>query len=212
MESPLCPPTDAGFRLIETFRWEPGRGILRRERHLARLMHSAALLGITPRGVEDVLEALSGDHSLRVRLTIDRDGCTEMTCLPFQPLPEGAVWRVSIADQRLVSNDPWLRLKTTERQIYDAARAALPEGVDEALFLNERDELCEGTITNLFVGVRDRLLTPPINCGLLPGVLREELLADSDAAESVLTIDVLQAAREIYVGNSLRGLIPAQLI
>ena len=132
--------------------------------------------------------------------------------MPFQPLPEGAVWRVSIADQRLVSNDPWLRLKTTERQIYDAARAALPEAVDEALFLNERDELCEGTITNLFVQVRDRLLTPPINCGLLPGVLREELLADSDAAESVLTIDVLQEVREIYVGNSLRGLIPAQLI
>lgn len=211
MESPLCPPSDPGFRLIETFRWEPGRGILRRDRHLARLMRSAARLGIVPKGVAAALGGLSGYQPLRVRLTVDISGTPEVMTAPFEALRDGAVWNVAVADTLLTSDDPWLGVKTTRRAIYDEARAQLPEGVDELIFLNERGELCEGTITNLFVDTGDDMLTPSLTCGLLPGVLREEMLDKGGVIESVVTLNTLQSAKRIYVGNSLRGLIPVRL-
>jgi 4-amino-4-deoxychorismate lyase len=120
-------------------------------------------------------------------------------------------WVVRLAEARVASSDPWLRLKTTERQLYDAARAALPEGVDELVFLNERDEVCEGTITNVFLDLGDALLTPPVACGLLPGVLRADLLARGACREAVLLPGDLARGR-LLVGNALRGLIPARLV
>ena len=211
MESALCPPADPSFRLIETFRWEPGAGILHRASHMARLARSAARLGIRPRGVDTALAELSGDSPLRVRLTVDANGQAGVTSAPFTPLAHGTIWRVAIADKLLRSDDPWLQVKTTQRAQYDTARAHLPDGVDELLFCNERGELCEGTITNLFVRVDDQLLTPPLSSGLLPGVLRQEMLDSGEAIEAVLTPAALQRATQLFVGNSLRGLIPASL-
>jgi 4-amino-4-deoxychorismate lyase len=87
----------------------------------------------------------------------------------------------------------------------------LPVGIDEAIFLNERDELCEGTITNLFLERDDGvLLTPPVSSGCLPGVLRRALLDDGRAQEAVLRPDDLIGQR-FYMGNSLRGLIAAEV-
>ena len=78
------------------------------------------------------------------------------------------------------------------------------------LLLNRLGEVCEGTITNVFADMGDGvLLTPPLRCGLLPGVLRGELLEGGKAREAVLTEDDLHGAKAIFVGNSLRGLIRA---
>ncbi|MGB8622576.1 MAG: aminotransferase class IV, partial [Paracoccaceae bacterium] len=105
----------------------------------------------------------------------------------------------------------WLGVKTTRRALYDAARAALPDGLDELLYLNQRGEVCEGTITNIFFETGQGLLTPPLSCGLLPGVLRAELLAQGRAREAVLRPADLGTARAVFVGNSLRGLIRAEI-
>lgn len=210
MESPLCPPSDPGFRLIETMRWEPGRGLLHRDRHLARLARSAARLGITPRDVEKSVSDLCADNPLRVRLTVDAAGHCAIATARYVPLPHGTIWTVALADTRVGSGDPWLGVKTTQRQIYETARANLPVGVDEVLFLNERAELCEGTITNLFVDLGAGLVTPPVCSGVLPGILREDLIVTGRATEAVLKPNDLANARALYVGNALRGLIPAQ--
>jgi 4-amino-4-deoxychorismate lyase len=121
-----------------------------------------------------------------------------------------APWTVAIAEERLDSADPWLRLKSSRRERYDAARATLPDGIDEILFLNERGEVCEGTITNVFLAGRPGMRTPAARCGLLPGVLRGEMLAGKRCREAVLRQEDL-ASGDLYVGNSLRGLIPARL-
>jgi para-aminobenzoate synthetase/4-amino-4-deoxychorismate lyase len=73
------------------------------------------------------------------------------------------------------------------------------------LFCNERGELTEGARSNVFVRKDGALLTPPLEAGLLPGILRAELIARGEAREATLTPDDLKG--EIYLGNSLRGLI-----
>jgi 4-amino-4-deoxychorismate lyase len=216
-ESALRNGEPAGFELIETMRYEPGSGFVRPERHLARLYASAAELGFAydAKAVGEALAGAVGSSAgmLRVRLVLSRTGDVGASAQPFEPLPADRVWKLQVARQRLNSSDPLLRHKTTRRQVYVHARAEyLAQQADEVLLLNERDEVCEGTIANLFVDFGDGvLITPRLDCGLLPGVLRGELLDEGKAREAVLTLDRLRSAKAIYVGNSLRGLIPARL-
>ncbi len=81
----------------------------------------------------------------------------------------------------------------------------MPAGIDEALFLNERGEISEGTITTVFFDRGAGLRTPPLSSGLLPGVLRSELACP----EEILRPEDLGIVR-LWVGNALRGLIPAE--
>lgn len=206
----------AGFELIETLRWEPAEGFVRLERHMARLAASARELGfeLSPAVANRALQgAVGGNAPLRVRLTLARDGKSEVTTQPFMPLAKNTIWTLRIAQTRLDDSDPLLRHKTTRRQVYDAARAEFSrEEADEVILLNRRGEVCEGTIANVFADMGDGvLLTPALRCGLLRGVLRGELLESGKAEEAVLTEDDLRRARAIFVGNSLRDLIGARL-
>jgi 4-amino-4-deoxychorismate lyase len=186
-----------GLRLIETVLWD-GAGAPRWALHLGRLQRSAGRLGwacpeVVPSGP---------DHPARLRLTLDSKGRIEWTEAPLPPA--AAQWRVGVASERLRSDDPWLRVKSTRRETYDRARAALPEGLDEVIFLNERGEVCDGSITTVFFDRGQGMRTPPLSCGLLPGVLRAEF----GCPEEVLRAEDLPGVR-LWVGNALRGLIPA---
>jgi branched-subunit amino acid aminotransferase/4-amino-4-deoxychorismate lyase len=77
------------------------------------------------------------------------------------------------------------------------------------VFLNERGELTEGSRSNLFVRRQGKLVTPPLSCGLLPGILRSKLIESGECAEEILYPYDLESADEIFLGNSLRGLIRA---
>ncbi|MDP5219252.1 aminotransferase class IV family protein [Ruegeria sp. 2205SS24-7] len=213
MESPLRHPTEPDFRLIETLGIDPARGFVRLDQHLDRMAHSARVLGISfdRAAAVSCLNGAEGDALLRCRLTLDASGAFALATGALTPSP--ALWRVAIAQERLNPDDPWLRHKTTRRALYDTARAALPGGVDEWLFLNTKGELCEGTITNLFVTRETgEVITPPLSCGLLPGILRQEMLMQGAASEQIVTLDDLRWARLISMGNSLRGLIQVELV
>jgi para-aminobenzoate synthetase/4-amino-4-deoxychorismate lyase len=108
----------------------------------------------------------------------------------------------------------WLAHKTTNRDFYDLPRQEAQQrlAVDEVVFLNERDELAEGSITNLFIEKNGRLYTPALSSGLLPGTLRAELIATGRAEEAVLRLADLETADALYLGNSVRGLIRANWI
>ena len=190
-------------RLIETLLWDGAR-FPRLPLHLARLTAGAGALGFPcdPSAVQAALAAATGPDALRVRLTLGPAGDVEVT---VAPLPAGkAEWRLGLAGARLSSSDPWLRVKSTRRAAYEAARAALPEGIDEVVFQNERGEVCDGAITTVFFDRGQGMRTPPLSCGLLPGVLRAELAVP----EAVLRAEELPRVR-LWVGNALRGLIPA---
>ena len=190
-------------RLIETVLWD-GAGFPRLALHLARLAAGAEALGFAcdAGAVRAALEAAVGDAPLRVRLTLGAAGDVAVTVAPLPPAK--ADWRVGLAAERLESDDPWLRVKSTRRAAYDAARAALPAGLDEVVFRNERGEVCDGTITTVFFDRGAGMRTPPLTSGLLPGVLRAELALP----EEVLLVRDLPRVR-LWVGNALRGLIPA---
>ncbi len=203
------------FSLIETMRWQPGTGFLRLDQHLRRLARSADALGFRqPQDAKGKLEKeVSGDAPLRVRLVMSFRGKIEISTSAFIPEGEETVWRLKVAKTRLQSEDSLFRHKTTRREPYEAARAEYSKDeADEVILLNERDEVCEGTITNVFAEAADgTLITPPLTSGLLPGVLRAELIRERKARGEVLKLADLRH-RRLFVGNSLRGLIRAELV
>jgi len=116
-----------------------------------------------------------------------------------------------ISPTRLDSRSLWLRHKTTERHLYDREWLHYhdSEGADEVIYINERGELAEGSRTTIFIERGGMLLTPPLEAGVLPGVLRSQLMAEGRAVEARLTVADLDTGR-VYLGNSVRGLVPAE--
>jgi 4-amino-4-deoxychorismate lyase len=214
VESAVRSRGDHTFGLIETLRYEPGQGCIRAERHLDRMADSARHFerafdrSIAAR----LLAAITSATRLRVRLFLDPADSLTCATHDFTPVPDGAVWKLAIAKSRLESADTFLAHKTSRRGGYDAARAEFsPSHADEVLMENETRFLCEGTITTLFVRQSGKLITPRLSHGLLRGVLRQEMLNNGLAIEGDLRRSDLIGA-ELFVGNSLRGLIPAKLV
>ncbi len=214
------PPVD--FELIETFLWTPGGGFRFLADHLRRLASSARYFGFRFRR-QAILSALSdavvgdigGGDGRRVRLLLRRDGQVSvgLSSLPG-PGTETATYRVTLSDITVSSRDPFVHHKTTNRSWRDQElEKARKAGFDEVLFLNERDELTEGAITNVFLEMSGRLYTPPAACGLLEGIYRRRVLSDRmlRASGRVLFPEDLQRADRILLTNSVRGIIPATL-
>ncbi len=190
--------------LIETLRHEGG--FVRLGQHLARLASSAAALGFScdeKAALAALNAAVEGAKGiLRVRLTLDQAGKYQAVAHALPPNPPH--WRYRMSPEHTQSSDQLLRHKTSRRELYDRDHP----GCDEMLFCNERGELTEGGRSNIFIRRDGLLLTPSLEAGLLPGILRAELIAGGDAREAVLTPDDLGG--EVWLGNSLRGLIAAK--
>ena len=205
------------FELIETLLYEAGEGFWLLDGHLARLKASAAYFGYAydAAAVRNALDrAVDGrpETRLRVRLLLAEDGAVSVTVAEQPAQAAGSVMRYAISDTRVDSANPFLFHKTTRRELYDREwqHYAETQGTDEVLYLNERGELAEGSRTNIFIERDGKLLTPPLSSGLLPGVLRGDLIAQGTAVEAVLTLDDLARADAVYVGNSVRGLVRAE--
>jgi len=207
--------------LIETLRWQASDGYYLLDRHLDRLENSAHDLGFTcdGAGVRDTLNAATTAFDSpveRVRLLLHRDGSTTLTHTPITLPDADSVLTFALSDKIIDSSDNLYRHKTTRRALFDTEREQLQRqtGCGEAVFVNERGELTEGSITTLFVEESGLLKTPPLSCGVLPGTLRAELLADGDrnVVEAVLTLPDLRRADKVYLGNSVRGLLEARQV
>lgn len=206
----------ADVELFETIHATHAAGCRHLDRHLQRLGSSAAYFGF-PHDEAEVRAALSNacaglapDGAHRLRLALNQAGIVTIRTAPLMPLP-GPV-RLLIAPQPIAADDLFLRHKTTARERYDAAwRAAETQGAFDMLFCNTRGELAEGARSNLFVKMKGRWYTPPLDAGVLPGVMRAVLLADPawQASERRLALDDLRAADAIMVCNALRGALPA---
>jgi para-aminobenzoate synthetase/4-amino-4-deoxychorismate lyase len=208
------------FELIETMRWERACGCRLLPAHLQRLQNSAAYFDFKydEAAVREALhESVRRQHwsapALRVRLTLDRSGaCTAQVA----PLEENARETVvaGFARARTHSQDRFLFHKTTRREIYENELAqAQTRGWFDAIFLNERGEVTEGARSNVILKRGNEYFTPPLDCGVLPGVYRAHLLATQalPLREKIFLREEAEAAEEIWRCNAVRGMVRARL-
>ncbi|TLU82020.1 MAG: aminodeoxychorismate synthase component I [Chlorobium sp.] len=209
----IADPGRTGFELFETMLWT-GRYLWPAD-HLERLGRSAASLGFrwskadTLLHLERLEETLRrSGHRFKVRLTLSREGSTGLTFEPFVHDASMLPVRVCLARDHVDSTDAFLYHKTTSRDRYNRYyRKATENGYSEVLFLNERGELTEGAISNIFIRKDRYFYTPPVSCGLLDGVFRCYFLATRPfAREKVLAFEDLRDADTVYIANSVRGL------
>ena len=206
------------FDLFETLYATREQGCRHVPLHLARMAQSAAYFGFAfdadaaRQALRHACAGLAPGTPARLRLALGASGAVTVQSSPLTAL-SGPV-RLLIAPEATRADDLFLRHKTSVRALYDAAwNAAEAQGAFDALFFNERGELTEGGRSNVFVRIGDAWLTPPLSCGLLPGIMRAVVLADPAwrARESIVTRAMLQGAQEIMVCNALRGAMKAVL-
>jgi para-aminobenzoate synthetase/4-amino-4-deoxychorismate lyase len=206
------------FEIFETLRADRADGYRHLALHLARLRASADYFGFpcdigqARALLEQTRLGLAAGQHHRVRLALGAHGAWTVQSAPITPLHEPV--HLVLARETTDSSDLFLQHKTSVRSVYDAAwRDAEAQGAFDALFFNERGELTEGGRSNVFVRINEHWYTPPLSCGVLPGVMRAVLL-DAPAwraREQVITLDMLDQVEDIVVCNALRGPLRAFL-
>ncbi len=185
-------------------------GIMRLEDHLERMKSSALSFGFEfdRHELRNRLHAsiFHLERLSKIRLMVSRHGAQSVEIWPLEDVAE---WRVGVVPLPVEAGDFRLRHKITDRAFYDDARRSRPD-CDEVVFVGTDGLLTEGSITALFVERDGRLLTPRLETGLLPSILRRELLESGKAIEADVRVDDL--ADGFVVGNSLRGLIRANRV
>jgi len=181
-----------------------GEGYWLQDRHLARLADSADYWGFPGESCElrKALEASAPAVQSRVRLLLAPDGGIGVESTP---MPEIVPIRsLRVLPNSVNSRDPLLFHKTPARATYERAVAQRGDA-DDVLLVNERGEVTEASRANSAVLLNGEWLTPRLSCGLLPGTLRAELLANGDLREAVITLEQLSAAEAVEALNSVRG-------
>ena len=193
------------FQLLETMLWDDG-GIFLLERHLQRLADSAEYFDfkIDAAAIRGSLCNLNFDEPKRVRLLLNKAGefnVEAASCRWAQR--QDAASTLVLAREPVDSGDVFLYHKTTNRAVYEKAKADFPEA-DDVLLFNERGEVTESCIANVVVELDGRKVTPPGSCGLLAGTFRDQLLSQGEIEEGVVTLDDLRRADSVWLINSVR--------
>lgn len=208
----------AQFALFETMFASAAQGCRHLDRHLQRLSTSAAYFGIplNQREIRHQLElacaSLLENLSYRMKLKLEGDGQVHIQSWLLAPLAMPV--QLLLAPQPTQSDDLWLKHKTTRREVYDQAwQQAEQQGAFDMLFCNERGELTEGGRSTLLLKIDGQWLTPPLACGVLPGVMRSVLMDDPawELREKILNTADLARAEQIAVCNALRGVMGAAM-
>ena len=208
---------DQPFELLESLRLQDGT-VVRLDAHMARLARGAQHFGFAWNdGIEaacrQALQGLAHQHPsgvFKLRLLLHADGQPHAEAAPL-PAPAEGPRTVVLASAPLprADVDEFVRHKTTQRQAY--APFTPTAGVFDTLLHNARGELTEFTIGNVALKLDGQWFTPPLHCGLLPGVMREALLAEGRLQERVLPLADLPRAEGLALVNSVRGWVDVVL-
>lgn len=204
---------EAPVEALETLRLADGVA-LRGHAHLARMQRTARHFGLrfSLAEAKTYLKAVADAQpqgSWRLRLTCDAQGHLHHTLHAFAATPEPV--QLALAAQPMPTRGPraeYLAHKTTRRELYAVDK---PADAFDVILWNEAGELTECSFGNLAVQLDGEWLTPSLASGLLPGVLRAELLAQGRVREARLTRDDLTRAEGLAFFNSLRGWMRATL-
>lgn len=203
------------FSLLETMRLDGGR-VKRFARHLARMAAAARHFGY-PWDEGVVTAAVAATERAhphgqwRLRLLLSPGGAPSVECTELPHEERHLPWRVAFAAQPVDDDDPFILHKTTHRTVYDEARASMPD-VNDVLLWNRRGEVTESTIGNVVAEIDGVRYTPPLSSGLLAGTFRAELLEAGALHERVLTKADIATASHLWVINSVREWMDAELV
>ncbi|WP_242128807.1 aminotransferase class IV [Sphingobium sp. Sx8-8] len=202
---------DGRYDLLETMAFDPVDGIRLLELHLERLKASAVALDFAfdRHDVRNELQAATFRlrERSRLRLLVSRRGSVAIEVREHRTWPQ-AIMQLACVPRNALASDPRLAHKTTDRSIY---RDALKRGgTYEVVMTDEEGYLTEGSFSSIFVERGDKLLTPPLSRGLLPGVLRRSLIDMGEAIEQDLRPRDLE--KGFFIGNAARGMVAASLV
>ena len=204
-----------GRGVFETIGIRHGVAFARR-RHVARLHASARIIGITidaklvDSGIDAVLSRW-GPRAGRLRVTATGGGAVVVSAEAMPSVDTTAT--VVVAPWPRNERSPLVAAKTTayldNLLAFDFAHA---RGATDALFLNTRGEVCEGSRTNIFAVCDGQLVTPPLSAGCLAGVTRALVLEYGGAVETTIDLATLTKSSEAFLTSALRGAQPLTAI
>ena len=204
------------FSLLETILWQAHDGYFVLDYHLQRLKNSAIYFdfSVDINSLKTQLNKLAEsflNQDYKVRLLLNSDGEITYQTMSLSPVKNQELVKLGMCCTPVDSTNIFLYHKTTNRQVYEIAKAAFPD-CDDVLLWNERGEITETSIGNIVVELNGELLTPPVKCGLLAGTFRANLLDKGKIREEIMTIEMLKYSNRIYIINSVKKWREAVLI
>ncbi len=201
------------FQLLESLLWDNGCFLL--EEHLKRLQGAAEYFAFNI-DIEKIRKRLLKETSnltgrFKIRLLVDEKGGVSIEKQPLINIESSEPWRVCLAGSMINSQDLFLYHKTTNRSVYEHAKSTAGD-CDDVILMNERGQITESTMANIVVEKDGRRLTPPVQCGLLPGVFREHLLNNGMIEEHVIMPDDIRKADNVFLINSVRKWIKIKIL
>lgn len=199
------------FELIETMLFK--KKFLYAKDHVSR-MHSSAEYFAYPFSrqtlkelMKEIALELDSDKEYRVRILLDKKSRLRWEKSAIS-LKENASNTLQLSSHPVNEKNPFLFHKTTHRPWFEEAMNDIINGrYFDVAFCNLKGEITEGARSNLFIEKDNTLYTPPVSCGLLPGVLRKNLIRRGKCKEKIILPEDILSADNVYCGNSVRGLI-----
>jgi len=198
------------FELFETMRIVKGE-IIDFDKHINRIKKAADFFLFyfnnfnLEKTINEILSKIKKDDNYRLKLMLNKYGLFNYELSVFN-FNKGLV-KIILSKHKISSSNTYQYFKTTNRKLYDnESKKYAKQKYFEVIFLNERDELTEGSISNIFIKINNKWFTPKIESGILNGIQREKLLKNnSDIKEETITLDKLLKAEGIILTNSLKG-------
>ena len=173
--------------------------------HLSRAQGAAEFLKITMPSLAQIKESLSVLFASRVfengmlRISFSNSGDWLAAHMPYVDSQEALNLRVH--PQRLEGNMYKQFPYDARLEIMELAKAA---GFDDAITVNAKGHICEGSVTNLIVRIGDQWITPPVEDELLPGIMRQIILDNQLAQAESIPVDQISQISSAFLISSLR--------
>jgi para-aminobenzoate synthetase / 4-amino-4-deoxychorismate lyase len=193
--------------LVESILWESCCGYWLLPEHLERLKNSANYYSIQiddkelDQKLARIVKDLDASPQL-IQVSVNHQGTLNLSAKPT--IEDRTPYKVTLASECINKNDQILFHNTTDRQQYDKAKSAHPD-FDDVILWNSDNEITESCTGNIVVEIDDVHFTPPLECGLLAGTYRAELLKQGTIQEKIIKTEQLENYTKIFIINSAVG-------
>lgn len=212
LKSKFLTKPDPYFEIFETLKYSNGQ-LERLSMHLDRMKDAASffLFKFDENYLVETLKKIISTCDIRkdfkVKVILNKWGKVKVEVSDIPSKPDEI--RIIISNKTISTKNRFQYFKTTNREPYNWELNKYSEkGFFDTIFINEKQQIAEGAITNIFIRKSGFLYTPPLSSGILPGVFRKHWLQTNiNIKEEVIYKDDLLIADEIILTNSLRGKI-----